>query len=148
MTTLHVVGVCASQLFRSKLIWSHHLPMNDRSLGTTYNLTWGRNKEIIMIYRANWLICSSGSEWVIKSNGFSPIVDSEVHVIHISLVIITSTLKEYALSPTVSYESQGINVKKKNVTLSPLCHPLYIECWPTQCSFWVESLYIDIRPNY
>ena len=49
---------------------------------------------------------------MIKSNGFFHIVDNEVHVIHISLVIITYTLKEYALSPTVSYEPHGINVKQ------------------------------------
>ena len=43
-----------------------------------------------------WLLCC-GSEWVIKFNGLSRTADSEVHIVHISCVIIACTLT--SLSP-------------------------------------------------
>ena len=54
------------------------------------------------------------SEWVIKFNGLSQRVDTEVHVIHISRVIITYALESLPSLIKITYNLQvTLNFRKK-----------------------------------
>ena len=56
------------------------------------------------------------SEWMIKFNGLSRIADSEVHVIHISRVILTYTLESLSSHTyTTCNLHANINVKQKEI---------------------------------
>ena len=54
------------------------------------------------------------SEWVIKFNGLSRTVDSKVHIVHISRVIIAYTLESLSSLTQITHNLQAtINFKKK-----------------------------------
>ena len=49
------------------------------------------------------------SEWVIKFNGLSRTADSEVHIVHISRVIIACTLKSLSPPTQITHNLQATN---------------------------------------
>ena len=64
--------------------------MNDWSKIQIFNETLALKKS----HMVQWYISQNkGSEWVIKFNGLSWTADSEVHIVHVSCVILAYKLK-------------------------------------------------------
>ena len=72
----------------------HNLPLRIQAEPNHQNLEYSKSKLRAWAQGHQWV-----SEWVIKFNGLSRTADSEVHIVHISRVIIACTLKSLS-SPT------------------------------------------------